>query len=154
MPVWLSNVSQIHNLFSITSLRPFQATSALTVYLLLPWPLYNPLQHAVISYSDVFPLYFPKSFPHQSSARGVYCRPFSSLLALLQICTSFKTFISSNHQCSASGLLQVLFPQNAFSFCTASSFSSCNLWKVLSASIPKADSPLRVLGGGVLRFKG
>lgn len=147
MPVWLSNVSQIHNLFSITSLWPFQATS---VYLLLPWPLYNPLQHAVINYSDVFPLYFPKSFPHQSSSRGVYRRPFSSLLALLQICTSFKTFISSNHQCSASGLLQVLFPQNAFSFCTASSFSSCNL----SASIPKADSPLRVLGGGVLRFKG
>lgn len=103
-----------------------------------------------INYSDVFPLYFPKSFPHQSSSRGVYRRPFSSLLALLQICTSFKTFISSNHQCSASGLLQVLFPQNAFSFCTASSFSSCNL----SASIPKADSPLRVLGGGVLRFKG
>lgn len=147
MPVWLANVSQIHNLFSITSLWPFQATS---VYLLLPRPLYNPLQHAVISYSDVFPLYFPKSFPHQSSSRGVYRRPFSSLLALLQICTSFKTFISSNHQCSASGLLQVLFPQNAFSFCTASSFSSCNL----SASIPKADSPLRVLGGGVLRFKG
>ena len=62
MPVWLSNVSQIHNLFSITSLWPFQATSALTVYLLLPWPLYNPFRHTVISYSDVFPLYFQSPF--------------------------------------------------------------------------------------------
>ena len=74
--IWLTNISQIDSSPSLVYLP------ALTVRLLLPWPLHHPFRHTVIRFPDAFPLYFPKSLP-QSSSPGAYHRPLSSLLALL-----------------------------------------------------------------------